>query len=327
MGVVDEAAMASHSSPPARGVAVSHQTPSRFAPPPSPYCVPRAAPVLKDADTEMLELDKIMLEDETKLKENFSSESLFQMKVAWLDRQLHKLHTRQEKPIKIEVDRDDLFFDSFRAFSKCTGKQLRGPLQVKFKREDGRDDGGLTRHWFMLISRQIVNPDYAMFTLMGKRDTYQINAASKHQAHYLDYFRFIGRVWGKAIYDGFLVESHLASCIYRFILGRDMDVTDLMAVDHIYYNSLIWFLENDIEEAELEMVFVLEEEELGEIVKMALKEGGELIPVTNQNKAEYVHLAAMHRLVGSVRPQVCLHTTLAGKQCLNDNTAAAFPSA
>jgi hypothetical protein len=75
------------------------------------------------------------------------------------------------------------------------------------------------------------------------------------------------------------------------------------------------------------MVFVLEEEELGEIVKMALKEGGELIPVTNQNKAEYVHLAAMHRLVGSVRPQVCLHTTLAGKQCLNDNTAAAFPSA
>ena len=93
--------------------------------------------------------------------------------------------------------------------------------------------------------------------------------------------------------------------IYKFILGREMDVTDLMAVDHIYYNSLIWFLENDIEEAELEMVFVLEEEELGEIVKKALKEGGELIPVTNQNKAEYVHLAAMHRLVGSVRPQVC----------------------
>ena len=304
--VVDEAAMASHASPPARGVAVSHQTPSRFAPPPSPYCVPRAAPVLKDADTEILELDKIMLEDETKLKENFSSEWLFQMKVAWLDRELHKLHKRDgEKPIKIEVDRDDIFFDSFRAFSKCTGTQLRGPLQVKFKREDGRDDGGLTRHWFMLISRQIVNPDYAMFTLMGKRDTYQINAASKHQAHYLDYFRFIGRVWGKAIYDGFLVESHLASCIYKFILGREMDVTDLMAVDHIYYNSLIWFLENDIEEAELEMVFVLEEEELGEIVKMALKEGGELIPVTNQNKAEYVHLAAMHRLVGSVRPQVC----------------------
>jgi hypothetical protein len=305
MGVVDEAAMASLSSPPARGVAVSHQAPSRFAPPPSPYCVPRAAPVLKDADTEILELDKIMLEDETKLKENFSSESLFQMKVAWLDRELHKLHTRQEKPIKIEVDRDDLFFDSFRAFSKCTGKQLRGPLQVKFKCEDGRDDGGLTRHWFMLISRQIVNPDYAMFTLVGKRDTYQINAASKHQVHYLDYFRFIGRVWGKAIYDGFLVESHLASCIYKFILGREMDVTDLMAVDHIYYNSLVWFLENDIEEAELEMVFVLEEEELGEIVKKALKEGGELIPVTNQNKAEYVHLAAMHRLVGSVRPQVC----------------------
>ena len=320
MGVVDEAAMASLSRTPARGVAVAHHTPSRFVPPPSPYCVPRAAPGLKDADMEeMLELDKITLEDETKLKENFSSESVFQMKVGWLDRQLHKLHTGQEKPIKIEVDRDDIFFDSFRAFSKCTGAQLRGPLQVKFKREEGRDDGGLTRHWFMLISRQIVNPDYAMFTLVGKRDTYQINPASKHQSHYLDYFRFIGRVWGKAIYDGFLVESHFALCIYKFILAREMEVADLMAVDHVYCNSLTWFLENDIEAAELDLVFVVEEEELGEIIKKPLKDGGELIPVTNENKAEYVHLAAMHRLVGSVRPQVCRMSCVGG--CLSQHAA------
>ena len=77
------------------------------------------------------------------------------MKVAWLDKQLSKMHTGTEAAIKLEVDRNDIFFDSFRALSKCTGEQLRGPLHVKFKHEDGLDDGGLTRHWFMLISREV----------------------------------------------------------------------------------------------------------------------------------------------------------------------------
>lgn len=135
---------------PTRGLTVtrgnSARAPSRRneVPPPSPCCVPRAAPLPHGKmDMEILELDKITLEDENRLKENFSKESVFQMKVAWLDRQLRKLHTGTEAAIKLEVDRNDVFFDSFRALSKCTGEQLRGPLQIKFKHEDGRDDGGL----------------------------------------------------------------------------------------------------------------------------------------------------------------------------------------
>ena len=63
--------------------------------PVSPYIVPRAAPAVigKTDDIEVLDLDQITLEDETKLRENFSGESVFQMKQAWLDRQLRKLHT------------------------------------------------------------------------------------------------------------------------------------------------------------------------------------------------------------------------------------------
>jgi len=33
----------------------------------------------------------------------------------------------------------------------------------------------------MLISREVVDPAYAMFTLLGKREAYQIHPASKHQ--------------------------------------------------------------------------------------------------------------------------------------------------
>jgi len=100
------------------------------------------------------------------------------------------------------------------------------------------------------------------------------------------------------------VESHFSASVYKFILGRELALEDLVHVDLVYYNSLAWFLENDIEAAELELVFVLEEEAMGQIVKVPLKEGGDTCAITNENKAEYVQLAAMHRLVGSVRPQL-----------------------
>jgi hypothetical protein len=75
-------------------------------------------------------------------------------------------------------------------------RELRA-VQVSFCKEEGKDDGGLTRHWFMLISREFVNPQYAMFIAVGKNGNFQINAASKVQPHFLDYFCFIGRIWSR----------------------------------------------------------------------------------------------------------------------------------
>ena len=302
--MADEAALAEILSPGARVIDFGRQ---RGAPHPSPYVVPRAGPAVPDKgdDMGMLDLAAITLEDEKDLRENFPGDSVFRMKAKWLDQQLRMLHSGHETAIKLVVDRNDLFFDSFRTLSKCTGEQLRGPLQVAFKNEDGRDDGGLTRHWFMLISREIVNPGYGMFALLPNGAAFHIHPASKHQSHYLEYFRFIGRVWGKAIYDGFHVDSHLAPCIYNYLLSNELDLPDLKAVDLTYYNSLVWLLENDIEAAELELVFVLEQEELeGHVVKVPLKVDGHNIVVNNSNKDEYVRLAAKQRLVGGISEQL-----------------------
>jgi hypothetical protein len=71
----------------------------------------------------------------------------------------------------------------------------------------------------MLISREVVKPDYAMFVSLAEDHRYHIHSASKHQPHHLDYFKFMGRVWGKAAYDGFLIESHLTSAVYKYLLG------------------------------------------------------------------------------------------------------------
>eukprot|EP00291_Cryptomonas_curvata_P026744 CAMPEP_0172166840 /NCGR_PEP_ID=MMETSP1050-20130122/9226_1 /TAXON_ID=233186 /ORGANISM="Cryptomonas curvata, Strain CCAP979/52" /LENGTH=491 /DNA_ID=CAMNT_0012837537 /DNA_START=466 /DNA_END=1938 /DNA_ORIENTATION=- len=271
------------------------------------YRVPLAAPLEGKEDIEdegIADLQEVSVEEEKALARQ-GVDAYFKTKLLALNRALRKLHRADSKPVRLEVDRNDVFRDSFRAFSRLTGEQLRGPLHVKFRKEDGRDDGGLTRHWFLLISREIVNPEYAMFSPVGNGNTsYQVHAASKHQAHHLDYFRFIGRVLGKAIFDGFLMEAHLASTIYKYLLGLEIARCDMASVDAVYFKNLQWILENDVEAVDLDMYFVVDSEEFGSVTQMELKEGGASLRLTNDNKEEFVDLACRRRLVDSIKPQL-----------------------
>jgi E3 ubiquitin-protein ligase HUWE1 len=50
----------------------------------------------------------------------------------------------------------------------------------------------------VIISREIFNPMYALFTISpGDRVTYMINPSSHCNSNHLFYFKFVGRVIGK----------------------------------------------------------------------------------------------------------------------------------
>ena len=64
--------------------------------------------------------------------------------------------------------------------------------------EEGQDAGGLLREWYVIISREIFNPNYALFkSSAGDRVTYTINDFSHINSNHLDYFKFVGRVIAK----------------------------------------------------------------------------------------------------------------------------------
>ena len=48
-------------------------------------------------------------------------------------------------------------------------RELRA-VQVSFCKEEGKDDGGLTRHWFMLISRECLERNSATASPARRRD-------------------------------------------------------------------------------------------------------------------------------------------------------------
>lgn len=70
------------------------------------------------------------------------------------------------------------------------------------------------------------------------------------------------------------------------MLGKPIELKDMESVDSEYYNSLLWIKEND--PSELELTFSLDEETFGHTSHHELKPNGANIPVTQENKDEYI---------------------------------------
>lgn len=86
------------------------------------------------------------------------------------------------------------------------------------------------------------------------------------------------------------------------MLGKTIVLQDMESVDTEYYNSLKWIMENDA--TELDLRFCIDEDSFGQMQQRNLKPGGANIPVTNENKSEYVDLVIQWRFVSRVKLQM-----------------------
>lgn len=157
-----------------------------------------------------------------------------------------------------------MFEDSYQYLQRKTGEQIKyGKLSVRFYDEEGVDAGGVTREWFQILARQMFNPNYALFQpCAADRLTYQPNRASAVNPEHLSFFKFVGRVIGKAIFDGRLLDAYFARSLYRQLLGKPVDYRDVEWVDPEYYKSLCWILEND--PSPLDLTFSAEADEVND---------------------------------------------------------------
>lgn len=208
--------------------------------------------------------------------------------------------------LRLVVRRSRVFEDSFTFMRSRTTDELRSRLSVSFHGEDGMDAGGLTREWYTVLSREIFNPDYALFTTAGDTVTFQPNPFSKVNNEHLSYFKFVGRVIGKAICDGQLLDAHFTRSFYKHILGIPVSVADLEAIEPDYYKSLKQILESSLEDLGLDLTFTAETNEFGKIEEVNLIPGGDKIVVTDENKHDYVKLIAHHRMTSAIRSQVSI---------------------
>jgi E3 ubiquitin-protein ligase NEDD4 len=182
--------------------------------------------------------------------------------------------------------------------------------RFEFIGEDGIDAGGLAREWFHLVTMAIFDADRGLWlTSLGANQTQMhINASSALSCpeDHLIYFRFLGRVCGKALFDEQLISSHLVDYLYKHLLGWPVTFEDLQSADENVYANLKKLCEMSSEDiANMCLDFTLQEETLlGVKNEVELIKDGKNIEVTTDNLAVYLEANLKYRLMDKILPQL-----------------------
>ncbi|KAF7506729.1 hypothetical protein GJ744_011453 [Endocarpon pusillum] len=203
----------------------------------------------------------------------------------------------------VKVRRGNIFEDSYAEIMRQSATDLKKRLMIKFDGEDGLDYGGLSREFFFLLSHEMFNPFYCLFEYSAHDNyTLQINPHSGINPEHLNYFKFIGRVVGLAIFHRRFLDSFFIGAFYKMMLRKKVQIQDMEGVDEDFHRNLTWMLENDIENV-VDLTFSVDDDQFGETKTVDLKPGGSEIPVTNQSKKEYIELVTEWKIQKRVSEQ------------------------
>ena len=153
-----------------------------------------------------------------------------------LERQ--KRQNRPPRDLSLSIKRDNIFQEAYNQLNSKRGNELRGKLRIRYSTEEGIDAGGLTRDFYIELSKAMFKPDYALFNLSNNGTTYYANDQSYVNPDHLNFFNFIGRMVGKAIFDGHLLECYFSKPLYKMMIGEDLQFEDMTDLDLDFYKNL-----------------------------------------------------------------------------------------
>lgn len=207
--------------------------------------------------------------------------------------------------LKLKVRRDHVIDDALvrlEMISMENPSDLKKQLFVEFEGEQGVDEGGVSKEFFQLVLEEIFNPDIGMFTYDEETKLFWFNSSSLENE---DQYTLVGIVLGLAIYNNCILDVHFPMVVYRKLMGKKGTTLDLSDSHPALYRSLTELLEysGNVEE-DMMLTFQISHTDLfGSPVLHDLKEKGESIPVTKENRQEFADLYADYILNKSVERQ------------------------
>mmetsp|Transcript_23998 Transcript_23998/g.23750 ORF Transcript_23998/g.23750 Transcript_23998/m.23750 type:complete len:303 (+) Transcript_23998:1891-2799(+) len=149
------------------------------------------------------------------------------------------------------------------------------------------------------------NPNYALFIPSANGVLFQPNPLSYVNAEHLQFFKFVGRIIGKALCDGYALDVYFTRSFYKHILGQEVNYQDMEDIDPEFYKNLKYLLDISLTENEFhEYYFAYEEEEFGKLIIKELIPNGAQIRVTEDNKMEYIKLLCSMKTTKNIEEQI-----------------------
>lgn len=228
----------------------------------------------------------------------------------------------------LKIRRDCLVEDSLKGISESVGtgsEEIKKGLRIEFAGEEGVDAGGLRKEWFLLLVRDVFNPEHgtnlfpililrALTNVAGMFTYDEDSRCCYFDANTLettDQFFLVGVVLGLAIYNSTILDVALPPFAFRKLLAArpanppngHAKPTMVYTVDDLaeYQPSLANGLRRLLDfEGDVETTFcrdfVADVDRYGQVVQVPLCPGGETRAVTNANRREFVDLYVRYLL-------------------------------
>lgn len=204
----------------------------------------------------------------------------------------------------IRVRRTHILLDALEEISRQRTKDLLKPLRVHFIGEEGIDAGGVRKEFFQLLVNDLLRPDYGMLQYFEESRVFWFNPSTLEAN---EEFMLIGIITGLAIYNAVLLDLPLPQVLYKKLLKQAVGLRDLEEMQPTLGRSLKQLLQYEGEPGSVESIFcqtfAVDIEAFGEVRSVELKSGGSEIPVTEDNRREFVELYTDYILTKSIRSQ------------------------
>ena len=194
------------------------------------------------------------------------------------------------------------------------GKNMRQRIVVHYLNEAGTqeigiDVGGLFKEFWTDLTALAFNQNYALFKATEGADHCLYPNPSSEAAHgatHITLFEFLGRILGKALYEGITIQPQFAHFFLSFMRG-DYNffhmLPDLSTMDAQLYNNLMFLKTYDGDAEDLCLIFTVANTDFGNNREIPLISNGANVEVTNKNKQFYIEAVAKHHLYDRLRVQ------------------------
>ncbi|XP_050531707.1 ubiquitin-protein ligase E3B isoform X2 [Daktulosphaira vitifoliae] len=215
-------------------------------------------------------------------------------------------------PTIITIRRNRIIEDGYVYVSEMSPKSFKGTIRVKFINEQGLDEAGIDqdgvfKEFLEETIKKVFDPSLNLFRTTEEQRLYP-SPSSNVQENHLNLFEFVGRILGKAVYEGIVVDVPFASFFLSQLLGQTQELLyssmdELPSLDNDLYRNLTSVKHYEGDVSELDLTFSVVDNHLGNLITHDLVPGGRMISVTNQNKINYVHLMAHYVMHTQIKTQ------------------------
>ncbi|KAH8980602.1 HECT-domain-containing protein [Lactarius hatsudake] len=193
-------------------------------------------------------------------------------------------------------------------FDKLADANLKRPIGITFidqfgEEEMGIDGGGVFKEFLTDLSKEVFDSNRGLWLVNKTNELYPSHGSYATEPHSLNWYRFIGRILGKALYEGILVDVAFAGFFLAKWLGKQSFLDDLASLDPDLYQGLIFLKHYPGNPEDLSLNFTIADEEFGVARTIDLKPNGSNIPVTRDNKLEYILRVSHYRLTKQIKQQ------------------------